>query len=326
MEPKIPISCISNITSDNSFLIYEIKCFVCGGVYYEPIYSLKDNLIYCKNCFIKKNNIEYSFEDNIGKLYKKIDKSKLELLNKFKYYCPLCSKRNINNLNINKVEYSYDSLIKHLITCKNKIIFKKFCPNFHCNKNIIVYLKDINQENLDGIFLSLNMLEKEIEKEKLNINFEDYFNYHKNLSSKENKKNMNIKNELLNKKRKNEKKEIINKKNIIVKNKNISSISKNNVNKNKKTENKEIVDLKTSENEKEKNNLINLVDICPHWKASYKNLFSCCNKEYGCDECHFINETHHLVYNGESLCLFCKQLYIGDKCPICKIEKMRKRK
>ena len=320
MEPKIPISCISNLTIDNSFLIYEIQCYACRCIYYEPVYSFKDNLIYCKNCFYKKNNIEICFENNIGKLYKNIDKNKLELLNKFKYYCPLCSKRNINNINENPIEYSYDSLISHLITCQNKIIFKKSCPNFYCDKNCIVYLKDIKQENLDNILLSINVLEKEIANEKLKINFEDYLNYQKEISSQENKKNLNIKNEFINKKRKNEKQETnSNKKNIGLK-------SKNNINKTKNSDNKEIVQIMPTNIEKVNSNNFTLVDICPHWKSSYKNIFSCCNKDYGCDECHFNNESHHLVYSGESLCLNCKQLFIGDKCPICKTEKMRKRK
>ena len=76
-----------------------------------------------------------------------------------------------------------------------------------------------------------------------------------------------------------------------------------------------------------KKDIIHLVDICPHLKGSYKSIFSCCKKEYGCVECHYINEPgHHVVFTGEALCLFCNKKYVGDKCPFCQIEKIQKRK
>ena len=51
MEPKIPLSCISNLNDQNKKYIDLIKCPICGGVYFEPIYLKLDKFIACENCF-----------------------------------------------------------------------------------------------------------------------------------------------------------------------------------------------------------------------------------------------------------------------------------
>ena len=158
--------------------------------------------------------------------------------------------------------------------------------------------------------------------------------------------NITIKNELLNKKRKNKMHEnIVNKdtgKKFKKHDKNDKKVNDNNnitntINKdinrsdNNNMSNK---DANDSSMMKELNRLLKeecnknneLIDICPHWKGTYKNIFSCCNKDYGCDECHALYESHHMVYSEDSLCLFCYQKFRGDYCPYCKTEKSKKRK
>ena len=317
MEPKIPISNIVNLNNEDNSLIYKIKCSFCGGVLLDPLYSKKDNKIYCKECFYKLYYIDKNNQDiDIGKLYNKIEIRNINEINKLKYYCPQCIKNNNNNEN--KVEYTYNSLMNHLITCPNKVILKKLCKNYNCDKKIDIYLKDIDKkENIEEILLNNYILEKEIEKEKLQLNFPNYKKY---LNSQAN----DIKNVLINKKRKHETNEY-NGTNV---NKNIGSKSKKIGSKNNKLNsntNKNIGEISTKKFEKSNNNM-NLVDICQHWKGNFKSLFSCCDKEYGCVDCHFNNEQHHLVFSGEILCLLCNKKYKGDKCPFCLVEKIQKRK
>ena len=99
MEPKIPLSCISNLNDQNKKYIDLIKCPICDGVYFEPIYLKLDKYIACENCFFNKYKIN---KDNIKKskldiLYEKINVKKLESLFKFNYYCPICKLNNSNN-------------------------------------------------------------------------------------------------------------------------------------------------------------------------------------------------------------------------------------
>ena len=351
MEPKIPLFCISNMDKENNSILYKIKCLYCKGVFYDPVYSKIDNCIYCKDCFYKVNNIDKNEEQDIGKLYNKLEKKEMDYLYKFNYYCPLCLKNNNNNNNknsYNRVAYTYDALMLHLIICDNQIIFNNACHGFLCNNIINIYLKDINeQENISDIILANQTLEKEIEKELLNINYKDYSNYLKlqlkKKNKEDNKKNINIKNELLNKKRKQERQEKQEKQE-----KQENTVKKNNVNKNKnndcknksnnKINNKSNNNCKSSNNlfstlrglekllfDKPYNNEIQLVNICPHWKGTYKLNFLCCNKEYGCEECHFLHESHDMLYTGDVLCLNCNNIYKGNKCPFCNTEKIKRR-
>ena len=162
MEVKIPISCILNLNNEDNSLIYNIKCNYCGGVLFNPISSKRDNKIYCKDCFYKLNSLDQNQENDIGRLYNKIETNSIQNLYRFKYYCPLCTKTDYSDKN--KIEYTYDSLIVHLITCENQVILKKLCPKYECDSNFQFYLKDMNKiENLDKILLANYSLEKEIE-------------------------------------------------------------------------------------------------------------------------------------------------------------------
>lgn len=325
MEQKIPIKCIVNNNLNKNIEFKEIECLYCKGIPYEPVLSMKDNNIYCKNCFYKKNMLDLNKDYNIQILYNKIGKEKMKYLNSLKYYCPLCLKNCLNNEI--KAEYSYDALIRHLITCQNRSLFKATCPNNNCNNSINIKLKDIyNQESINKILLDNQMIEKEIENEKLKINYikyQRYLNSNKKKENEEHKRNKSYKNKFLNKKRKLE-----NKENKNTDNKKIKSVNRCKLidNKHKKddnlknsheiSENKEINDNKSA----------SLFDICPHYLGNYKNIFSCCKKLYGCEQCHYINEKHQIKYNGEDLCLFCNEIFIGDKCPLCLSEKIQKRK
>ena len=270
MEPKIPLSCIINLNKGDHITILQIKCLYCGGVFLEPVRTKNDNRILCKDCFYKKNNIDKNQVKDIKQLYDKVEISKINILNKLKYYCPLCIK---NNLHEEKnIEYTYNSLKLHLITCQNQIILSKPCPHNIDQKNTDIYLKDINKkENIDNILLANYALEKEIENEKLKINYIDYTKYLNTIKKEEEekKKNIIIKNDFINKKRKHENIENNSNKNAIIKNKK----SESKVNK-KINYSKEIEEILSKNNEKTKNNDISLMDICPHWKANYKTIFS----------------------------------------------------
>ena len=159
METKIPFSCISNFNDDNKKYINLIKCPICNGIYYDPIFLKIDNYIVCKNCFYNKYriNMDNIKKNELDKLYEKVDIKIYESLFKFNYFCPLCK---LNNSNENK-EYQYDTLINHLKICENQIVFKDLC---RCTNILKIYLKDLY------LIIENKILEKEIEKEKLTIN------------------------------------------------------------------------------------------------------------------------------------------------------------
>jgi hypothetical protein len=256
----------------------------------------------------------------IDNLYKKIENETLKKLSNFKFCCPLCLK---NNLNTNKVEYNYFSLIRHLIDCENKLFYQTLCPNYFCGNNLSIYLKDIDKKDIvHGILLNNSMLEKEIEHQKSTINDIEYQNYLKLKIKKENE-NISLKNSLLNKKRKYENSENKNKKN------NSEQKTPNNKNKNseKKSNKKSEKNYEKDEHSLKKKEVVNnnnnnkLFSICPHLIGNYKKIFSCCNKGYGCVKCHLDNEAHQITYNGEEQCLICNIIFIGEKCPFCLVEK-----
>ena len=166
MEPKIPLSCISNLNDQNKKYIDLIKCPICGGVYFEPIYLKLDKYIACENCFFNNYKIN---KDNIKKsklyiLYEKINVKKLESLFKFNYYFQIFKLNNSNN----KKEYQYDNLIIHLKICDNQIVFKDLC---RCTNILKIYLKDLYlKKNELDLLIENKILEKELEMEKFNIN------------------------------------------------------------------------------------------------------------------------------------------------------------
>jgi len=325
MGPKIPFHCI--ISDNNDKEKNDIKCIYCNGVFYDPVLSIQDNQIYCKEYFYQKYK---SLCDNnrnleIDSLYKNIQKETFKNLNNFKFCCPLCLK---NNININKDEYNYSSLIRHLTDCENKLLYQTLCPNYYCGNNISIYLKDIDKKELvHDILLNNSMLEKEIEYQKSTINDIEFQKYLKTKIKKENEIN-SLKNTVLNKKRKNENSENKNRKNNSEQ-KTPNSKNKNNEKRsNKKVEKNYDKDEQLSKKKEVVNNNKNnkLVSICPHLSGNYKKIFSCCNKGYGCVKCHLDNETHQITYNGEEQCLLCKIFFIGEKCPFCLVEKKLKLK
>lgn len=313
MEPKIPIACLTNSSKVDNSLIDKIKCAFCQGISLDPLYSKRDNKTYCKECFYQYYNFDKNSQYiDIGKFYSKIEINLFEGIKELKFYCPLCIKNNINDNN--KIEYTYNSLLVHLVICPNKILIKKLCKNYNCDNKNDIYLKDIVQKkNIYDLLLNNYILEKEIENEKLKLNFQNYKKY---LNEQ-----INVnKNMFINKKRKNEISENSGNKSISCKSK------KSGNNKNNKYNNNKDVGGKSHKKLEKNDNAINLVDICEHWKGNFKSLFSCCPNEYGCVDCHFNKEQHHLVFSGEVLCLLCYQKYKGDKCPFCGVEKCQKRK
>ena len=172
MENKIPTFCISNLNKENEKFIDTIKCHICGGILYEPIFVKIDKYIACRKCFFNKYKINADIiERNKSEyLYEIINIKNLQNLFKFKYFCPLCKSNNSNNK-----EYEYDALINHLKICENQILFKDLC---RCTNIIKLYLKDVNMNN-EGIKIILEnkILEKEIEIEKLNFDKKKFQNY-----------------------------------------------------------------------------------------------------------------------------------------------------
>lgn len=323
MGPKIPLHCI---ISDNNNKINDIICLYCNGVFYDPVLSIPDNQIFCKDCFYQKYKsiCENNRNLDIENLYKKAENEIIKHLNDFKFYCPLCLK---NNINIYNAEYNYYSLIRHLTDCENNLLFQALCPNYSCVNNLNIYLKDLNKKEIvSNLLLNNSMLEKEIENQKSTINDVEYQKYLKSKIKKENEINT-LKNNFINKKRKNEK----NEKNEIKSKKNNSEQKiNNNKNKNYETKSHKKVEINHGKDEsssKKKeiaNNNNKLFDICPHLIGNYKKIFSCCNKGYGCIRCHLDKETHQITYSREEQCLICNIMFIGDKCPFCLVKKIMK--
>ena len=184
MNAKIPIFCISNLNEENKKNIDSIRCLICGGVYFEPIFLKIDNCYVCKNCFFDKIKTSNNLIDKskLNLIFEKIDYKKIDALFQFKYCCPICKVNNCDN-----EEYAYDKLIEHLKICKNQIIFKELC---RCTNIIKIYLKDIDMNGNDYKIMRENeILENEIEKEKLKINNKNFRNY---LISKERDKEETI--------------------------------------------------------------------------------------------------------------------------------------
>ena len=83
MEAKIPITCVSIKKDEYKKFIDLIRCPICGGVFFEPIFLKLEKSIVCKNCFFNKykiNNI-----DKIDMLFEKIDIKNMDALFKFNF-------------------------------------------------------------------------------------------------------------------------------------------------------------------------------------------------------------------------------------------------
>ena len=205
MEPKIPISCISNINNENKKFIDSIKCCICKGIYFEPIFLKYENCFACKNCFCCKFKIDKSElnKKDYDIFYEKLDVTKLVNLYRFKYFCPICKSNDINN----NTEYNYIELTNHLKNCGNQIIFRELC---RCLNIIKIYLKDIETEDnkYSKLIYENNLLEREIEMEKKSLNdkkFKEFLKSQKELNSKslDKKHNKNINKKFIGIKRKN---------------------------------------------------------------------------------------------------------------------------
>ena len=340
---KIPFSSIknNNLTETNK----KIKCTLCDGILYEPIFSKKDKLNYCKTCFYNHNNI--NIEDssiNYRNLYTPSSKEIKINLNKYKYNCP--------NFDFEEKEYTYDELIDHLIICDNNKITCPSCGGETFLKNI----ENNEKQKLMIILIRNKILERELEYQKLRI---IQMENEKNEIEKKNEKNQKKEVEIQKKekKEKNEKKE--KKEKIIVKIKN--NMSKNLIlskssrpiskqlpllkkgelppirRKNRMpTKNKEPPKLNFNNNLKFKerpkeiipdnSNNNTMFDKCPHFYGNYMPKFACCGKFYGCYLCHNENENHNYVFSNKVACLFCKNVYAGKTCPKCKANQLFQRK
>ena len=62
---------------------------------------------------------------------------------------------------------------------------------------------------------------------------------------------------------------------------------------------------------------------CKHFPKSYSAYaYSCCNKTYGCSDCHLEKETHERKFADKGYCLICKFIFHGkldDHNKICKL-------
>ena len=338
MLEKIPFSSIKNPpTSENDQK--KLKCALCDGILYEPIFSLNKRLNYCKECFLSQNvNINKNISiNNNNHLYKPSSKEIKTNLNVYKYTCP--------NFDFEEKEYTYDELINHLIICENN---KIICPS--CNNE--TFLKNIEKNEREKLIKNLiknKILERELEDQKSII-----------IEMEKEKKETNIINEKEKKifkdniqKNKKEKKE-----KIIIKMRNNSSnkirlkqirpfskitqikkgilppIRRKSKIFTKKEEPTPKLNFNKKLNIKEKpketiidnSNNTTLFDKCPHFYGNYMPKFACCNKFYGCYLCHNENENHIYQFSNKVACLFCKNVYAGKTCTKCKANQIFKRK
>ena len=337
MISKIPFSSINNppISEEEQKII---KCALCDGILYEPVYSIKNKLNYCKNCLLEKNNINSdNFEIINSHLYHSSSKNIKNNLNSYKYTCP--------NFDFEEKLYSYDELINHLITCENN---KIYCPS--CGgETFIKNLETIEKQKIINNLIKNKILERELECQKsIIIEMEKEKQTIKVNKEKEKEK---IQKEVIPKNKKEKKERII----ITVKDssKNLQLKPKRPYSKifpNKKgalppIRRKSKVYTKKEEpapklnfnrklniKERPKEQIIDnsrnstLFDKCPHFYGNYMPKFACCNKFYGCYLCHNENEEHPYQFSNKVACLFCKNVYAGKTCTKCKANQIFKRK
>ena len=341
MEAKIPLISLKNPPS-SELSLKSIKCPLCEGILYDPIYSSQTRKNYCKSCYLSQNNTKK--ENNLSltydNLYNPIVKEKKKNLNLYKYTCP---KFDYEENKIEK-EYTYDELVNHLIICENNNIT---CPECGADTFIKTLEKDY-KSNIEKILFKNKILERELEYQKSRI-----------IQMEEEKKETK---EIANKKVEEEKKpepkpkEIEKEKvKIMVKkpqsqatkrnSKNINKLKKGELppirRKSKVYEKKEITPPAPKINYDLQNNIkkkkpkepfldnsrnTTLFDKCPHFFGNYMPKFACCNKFYGCYLCHNDNEDHIYQFSNKVSCLFCKTVYAGKTCPKCRAKQLFQRK
>ena len=303
MIGKIPFSSINNPPSSEVEQKI-IKCSLCDGILYEPVYSIKNKLNYCKNCFLEKNNNNsYNNENNYSHPYHACSKQIKNNLNLYKYTCP--------NFDFEEKLYTYDELINHLIACENN---KIYCPS--CGAETFIKKKKkekqtikINKEKEKVKKIPKEVIPK-IKKEKIIINAKSSSN---KLFIKP-KRPFSKKNEI----RKGELPPVRKKSKVFTKKEEPPPKLNFNIKLNIKERPKETI-IDNSGN-------TTLFDKCPHFYGNYMPKFACCNKFYGCYLCHNENEDHPYKFSNKVACLFCKNVYPGKTCTKCKANQIFKRK
>ena len=339
MEAKIPLISLKDPpSSDVSFKL--IKCPLCEGILYDPVYNSQTKKNYCKQCFQSQNNNKKEKNPSLthNNLYHPSVKESKKNLNLYKYVCPNFDFEE----NKKEKEYNYDELINHLIVCENN---KISCPE--CGNNTFLKSLDVeSKKELEKILMRNKILERELEYQKSRIiQMEEEKKETKELAEKK----------VDDKKPEPEPKSIVKEKvQIKVKKPSLKSANPNNKNimkfkkgelppikrKSKVYEKKEItpppkLDFQKKNNFKKpkpkvpyldnsKNNT--LFDKCPHFFGNYLPKFACCNKFYGCYLCHNENEDHIYQFSNKVCCLFCKTIYPGKSCPRCRANQLFQRK
>ena len=338
MEEKIPFLSLKNPPeSENSLKL--IKCPLCEGILYDPVYSPKTRLNYCKSCFLSQNN-DKNRVLNYDNLYNSTVKERKKNLNLYKYSCPNFDFEE----NKREKEYTYDELINHLIICGNN---KIFCPE--CGRETFLKsLEENNKKDLEILLIRNKILERELEYQKSRIiQMEEEKKETKEISEqKKIEKTPEQKPEVKEK----PKIQIVSKKKFAIlsakpKSKNFMEFKKGELppikRKTKVYEKKEIMPSPPKVDFKKKNNFKKpkpkeplldnsrnntLFDKCPHFFGNYFPKFACCNKFYACYLCHNEYENHPYHFSNKVCCLFCKTVYAGKSCPKCKANQLFQRK
>ena len=320
-----------------------IKCTLCDGVLYEPVYSTKLMQNCCKTCILEKNNIDPdNLSINYTTLYKPASKQIKLTLNSYNYSCPNFDFEE----NKEETQYTYDDLINHLIICDNNKIKCPFCGAETLIKNIE---KNENQKLITTLIRN-KILERELEYQKSRIIEMEAEKKQTLEVNKQKKAKENIQVNTIKKKEKIQitvKKTLINKMNLYDRGKSANKLTrikkgelppikrksgvfqkkevntpklnfrKNNGFKKRETP-KELIPDNSNNN--------TLFDKCPHFYGNYMPKFACCNKFYGCYLCHNESENHLYRFSNKVACLFCKTVYAGKTCTKCRANQMFKRK
>ena len=162
MEEKIPLISLKSPPLTESSL-KSIKCSLCQGILYEPVYSNKTKMNYCKSCYLfqKKEKNENNLSLTYDNLYNPSVKEAKKNLNLYKYSCPNFDFEE----NAKEKEYTYDELINHLIICENN---KITCPE--CGDDTVLKSLEINNQNyLKKLLIRNKILERELEYQKSRI-------------------------------------------------------------------------------------------------------------------------------------------------------------
>ena len=161
MEAKIPFISLKDPPS-LELSSKAIKCSLCEGIIYEPVYSPKTKLTYCKACFQSQKFFQNDNSPlNFTNLYNPAVKESKKKLNMYNYVCPNFDFEENQKEN----EYTYDELINHLIVCQNNRIS---CPE--CGEETFLKSLEINhRQDLENILIKNKILERELEYQKSRI-------------------------------------------------------------------------------------------------------------------------------------------------------------